>query len=205
MIPFLGLTSTRREKGARMRTRHIGAAALTGLVLAVSAAIPAHAVSSVLTDAPATAVAPSATVMSAVAARKPAKSPRKSAAAHKPHKATTARLKHSSTKPVKRAPSPPLTAATTRTPLAAVGPQAAVKPRTAGGSQALVGQTSPPPVSQRAIAHRDSGVLHQAVGTVHAVFTTLGWNLLALIPMAGIAFAISQRITSARRLRRRAR
>ena len=188
-----------------MRTRHIGAAALTGLVLAVSAAIPAHAVSSVLTDAPATAAAPSATVMSVVAAKKPTNAARKSASAHKSHKANTARLKHASTNSAKRTPTPPLTAATARTPLAAVRPQAAVKPRTAGGSQALVGQTSHPPVSQRAVAHRDSGVLQQAVGTVHAVFTTLGWNLLALIPMAGIAFAISQRITSARRLRRRAR
>jgi hypothetical protein len=168
-----------------MRTWHISGAALAGIALVVSAAVPAHAASGV----------PVASAGVAVASKKPAPTATNSPNSRKPNKG---RSKHAPTQPTPVAStSRPATAATVRTPALVKG-----TPRVGATTRTAVGGTSRPPASLQARQRRAPDVFQQAAGTVQSVFDRAGWNLLAIIPMAAIAFAISQRITSARRGRR---
>lgn len=201
-----------------MRTRHVMGAAAAGLVLAatgVATSVPAMAatVPQVVAmpstvDASLWAKKPGGATMKPLKAAKApkAQSAQKPVKVHKVKHGTTIQAagpavggpadKHPGKKPAKHTSKHGLKPAR-HAPAAAPpakAPPAATRPH---APSAVTVEPSAPPPSMR--PQLIPNVIQQVAGAVQSAFTLVGWNLLALIPMAGIAFAISRQITSARR------
>ncbi|BBH18479.1 hypothetical protein Back2_27660 [Nocardioides baekrokdamisoli] len=125
----------------------------------------------------------SSTVDASVAAKKLSHKPK----SHKPKRANHGRSKHATT----HAAVPPKTRASTSTPHASHA--SVVAPRRVVGSTPTTTSTS-----QRIGPKPVPDVLQQVATAVQDAFSLFGWNLLALIPIAGIAIAISRQMKSPR-------
>lgn len=108
-------------------------------------------------------------------------------------------------KPPSKPPTPPTTTHHSKPVVAA--PHRHIASTTAPAVHSPVAPTTPPtaaaptviPPAQTSDPNPIVQVLQQASRAVETVVNLFGWNLLALIPMAGIAFVISRRLYSARR------
>jgi len=193
-----------------MRTRQSWGAVLVGLALtAAGAAVPAPATADVVSAVPSTVTAvlsaggPNHQPAASNPHRRVHKKHHKIPKARNPHKANRGHGKHAVT-----SPTPPATAASTKAPHSTNPPSTTPSARTSHATTRLrsvpdvtpTAPTSPRITSPRP---RKSSQLGDAVQQVTSVLQTVvkpfGWNLLTLIPMAGIAFAISRRMSAAGR------
>ena len=177
------------------RSRVLGAAGAGMALTALGIGTPAAATGATFADAVPTVI--SATTVTGLPS---AQKPKHVHKAHKPHKAKHGAGQSSARRPTKQAPrkQAPRKQSMKHTVLPATAAStSASRARTPHHSTPATAPRSP--VSPPLVPNPISDVLQQVTGVAQAVFSIFGWNLLALIPMAGIALAISRQMRSGRR------